>query len=219
MKNSRIHLFKIVILLYLITGCANVQLAYPPSSLLKDHSGMTSQYDLDKVRIDPKAEFSNYDVLLISSVDTSNLVDEQLTQREIKEVVEHLSKSFRSEMIKYFETIAADPSVIKEGQKSVRLDLTVTELVGTDMMMNMVVGFGAGNATGTVEGRFVDVQTRKELAAFADRKKGSGFTKKEWQDQSHSLVHADYKKLKYLLLFGDTWAENVGNIVKAHKKI
>lgn len=201
----------------LLLGCANVEMAYH-SGFLKDYARMVRQHDMDRVWIAPGADFSKYDTLIISPIDESYLRMTGLDSVERKKVFDELVKNFRSEMVRHFSTVADDPSKIKEDGQALRLDLVLTELKGTDMMMNMMVGFGTGNATGTIEGRFVDQQTGTELVSFADRKKGSGFTKKEWESEGKAWVSADFKKLKYLFLFTETWAENVGNIVETLKK-
>lgn len=213
-----IRVFPLLLGMMVVAGCANVPLKYSPSSLVGNYSGMTAKYDLDKVRIDPSANVSAYDTIVISPIDRSHMLNSDLIGSEMKEVLDYMTKKFRSEMAEHFSVVASNESELGKEAKAVRLDLAVTELIGTDVMMNLMIGFGSGNATATLEGRLVDLQTGKELVAFADRKKGSGLTKKEWQDQSHSFLPASHKRLKYLLLFCETWAENVGNIIESLKK-
>ena len=217
-KRKQTYFYKMALLLEiaLLAGCANVEMTHH-SGFLKDYARMARQHDMDKVWIEPGADFSKYDTLIISPIDESYLMMTGLDSVERKKVIDELLKNFRAEMIRHFSTVADDPSKIKDGEQALQLDLVLTELRGTDVMMNMMVGLGTGNATGTIEGRFVDTQTGRELVAFADRKKGSGFTKKEWESEGKSWVSADLKKLKYLFLFTETWAENVGNIVKTLK--
>lgn len=198
-------------------GCANVEMAYH-SGFLKDYARMVPQHDMDKVWIAPGADFSRYNTLIIPPINESYLRITDLDAIERKKVIDELVKNFRAEMIHHFSTVTHDPSKINENEPALRLDLILAELKGTDVMMNVMIGYGMGNATGTIEGRFIDTRTGEELVSFADRKKGSGFTKREWQSEAKSWISADYKKLKYLFLFAETWAENVGNIVEALKK-
>ena len=201
----------------LSSGCANVPMKYRPV-LFKDYSEMRSQCDLDKVRIASGANLSDYQTIVISPVDRLDIRIGDLNHEEKGQVLEHILKSFRVEMVKHFSTVTIDPSAVPRGEKALRLDLAFPEMRATDVMTNLIVGFGAGNATATIEGRLVDMETGEELIAFADRKKGSGFTKKEWEDEGKSWVSADLKRLKYLFLFGDTWAENFSRIVASLRK-
>jgi hypothetical protein len=116
-------------------------------------------------------------------------------------------------MSRYFKTVTSDASHAP-ADKTLRLDLSVTELKPTDVAKNFLVGFGAGNATGSIEGKFVDAETGQTLAAFMDRKKGSPFTKKEFDA---STKFPAWSKLRFLYLFTEIWAENAGKIVKAHR--
>ena len=206
--------FLCLLILTLATGCASGP-TYP-SAMFRDYSGMTKQYDLDRVRIAPGTDFSAYNTILISPVDTSSLMMTNLDLEDQKEVTSKLLENFRAEMSRHFSMVATKSSDIGQGQKALRLDLGMTEMEGTNVMLNMMVGFSSGNAKATFEGRLVDLEAGTEVVAFADRKKGFPFgSKREFWD--HSFIAPEYSQLTSLLLFTEIWAENVGNIVKSLK--
>lgn len=196
-----------------MTGCAGTP---KQSGFLATYSDMIGKYDLDQVRISSGASFAPYDTLIMTPVDTSRLgVDDIQEDEDRKNVLNKLEENFRVAIAPYFKTILSNGSGAEDATYAVRLEWAVTELRPTDVVKNLVWGFGVGNATGAIEGRFVDVKTGQELVAFVDRKKGSPFTKKEYNQQ---MKFPNWSKLRYLYIFTEIWAENTGNLVKALKK-
>ncbi len=193
-------------------GCATT----PPSSgFLGSYSEMTGKYSLDRVRIAPGVNFSSYDTLIIMPVNTKYLgIDDIQEGEDRKNILNKLEEHFRVALAPYFKTITSDTSQSGNSMHALQLEWAVTELRPTDVAKNLVWGFGVGNATATIEGRFVDTKTGQEIIAFTDHKKRSPFTKKEYDQQTK---FPNWSKLRYLYIFTDIWAENVGNLVKATK--
>ena len=208
MRKKKLFVLSGVLLCFL--GCVS---APAQTGFLNSYSGMSNQYRLDGVRVAPGADFSSYDTLILAPVDTQ-FAGYDLGEEDKKNILNKLEESFRVEMSRHFKTVTTD-KVPMSGGKALRLELAVTELKPTDVAKNLIYGFGVGNATGSIEGRFVDAQTGQELVAFMDRKKGSPFTKKEFDA---GMKFPNWSKLRYLYLFTEIWAENAGAIVKGHKK-
>lgn len=189
-----------------LSGCAAVPVG--GSGFLDNYAGMSKEYGLDEVRVDPETDLSSYDTLVISPIDTQFMNKELIAEDEAK-VLKKLKESFRVEMARYFENVVMDNSFQGKG-KVLRLDLAVTQLRPTDVLLNLAVGLCAGNATGSIEGRFVDVSTGREVIAFIDTRKGSPFSKKEF---NAAPKLPNWSELEYLYLFAEIWAENVSKIV------
>ena len=213
MKSKSNHLLLSIVIfptLVLIGGCAGTP---KHSGFLNSYADMANKFNLDQVRIAPGASLASYDTLIIAPVDTSCLgIDDIQVDEDRQNVLNKLEEHFRVEMAPYFKTITSNASEPGLGAHAVRLEWAITELRPTDVVKNLVWGFGVGNATGSIEGRFVDVKTGQELAAFTDRKKGSPFTKKEYDSQ---MKFPNWSKLRYLYIFTEIWAENAGHLVKS----
>lgn len=193
-----------------MAGCAGTPIQ---TGFLGNYSGMTNQFDLDAVRIAPGTSLTPYETLVISPID-SKFAGHYLSEKDKGNILKKFEENLRTEMARYFKNITSDSTTVGSGEV-LKLDLAVTELKPTDVATNLVVGFGAGNATGSMEGKFVDFRTGQELIAFMDRKKGSPFTKKEFDA---GTKFPNWSRLRYLYLFTEIWSENVGNIVEMLKK-
>lgn len=193
-------------------GCAGTP---KKSGFLGDYSGMTGQYDMDMVRVSDKANLSPYDTLVLKPIDTAFLGATSVQGEDRKNIINKLEENLRKEMASYFRTITMDEGQVSDPAKAVKLEVAITELQPTDVMMNLMWGFDSGNATAGIEGRFLDVATGNEIAAFADRKKGSSFTRKEYKAQ---IKFPNWSKLRYLYVFTEIWPENIAKIVNSAKK-
>ena len=210
--DGRLKWSSMALLFWALAGCATT---VPESGFLSDYSGMSGQFDLDQVRIAQGASFASYDTLIIAPVDTSRLgVDDIQEDEDRQNVLKALESNFRAALAPYFKNINSGEPSSSTQSNALRLEWAVTELRPTDVVQNLVWGFGVGNATASIEGRFVDAKTGQELAAFADRKKGSPFTKKEYGAQ---IKFPNWSKLRYLYVFTEIWSENVGYLVKSVK--
>lgn len=196
----------------MVLGCAGTP---KRSGFLDSYAGMSPRYDMDMVRVSPQANLTSYDTLLLKPIDTAYLGPSSIQGEDRERIIGKLEENFRKEMTAYFRTVTMEESQVSDSAKTVRLEVAVTELVPTDVVKNLVWGFGAGNATAGIEGKFVDMATGRELAAFSDRKKGSPFTKKEFDA---GMKFPNWSKLRYLYVFTDIWPENVAKIVNSMKK-
>ncbi len=201
---------KIIWVLSLV-GCATTPIK---TGFLDNYAGMTNQFNLDGVRIAPQLDLVSYESLILAPIDLK-FAGYDLTEAEKEDIVRKLEENFRVELSRYFKNVTSDAAMVKAG-KALKLEIAVTELRPTDVAKNLIVGFGAGNATGSIEGKFVDVETGQELIAFIDQKKGSPFTKKEF---NAGTKFPNWSKLRYLYLFTEIWAENVSNIIKKQKQM
>lgn len=206
------RILMLLLVCLVVLGCAGTP---KKSGFLDSYARMSPQYDLDMVRVSKQANLTPYDTLLLEPINTAYLGVSSVQGEDRKQIIEKLEENFRKEMSAYFRTVTMKENQISDPAKTVRLEVAVTELVPTDVVKNLVWGFGVGNATAGMEGRFVDIATGRELAAFSDRKKGSPFTKKEFDAQTK---FPNWSKLRYLYVFTQTWPENVSKIVNSMKK-
>lgn len=206
------RILTLLLVCLVVLGCAGMP---KKSGFLDSYVGMSPQYDLDMVRISTQANLTPYDTLLLKPIDTAYLGPSSVQGEDRERIIEKLEESFRKEMSAYFRTVTMEENQVSDPAKTVRLEVAVTELVPTDVVKNLVWGFGVGNATAGFEGKFVDIATGRELAAFSDRKKGSPFTKKEFDA---GMKFPNWSKLRYLYLFTEIWPENVAKIVNSMKK-
>ena len=195
----------------LISGCATAPLK---STLFEDVSNMTPQHDMDRFRVSSGLDLKHYDTLVIAPIITKGMIKgPDLTDEDEQALIGKLEENFRIQLARYFKSVIGEQETTP-AENALKLEVALTELTPTDVAANLMWGFGVGNATAGIEGRFVDAKSGKELIAFADRKKGSPFTKKEY---NAGIKFPNWSKTRYLYLFTEIWAENVGNIVKSLK--
>ena len=195
----------------LVSGCIA-----PPkeTGFLEDYSAMTGQYDLDKVRIASGANFSDYHTLVISPFDATHLGPKSLDPADRDPIFGQLEANLRQIMASYFETVTLDERQLTSKSHVLNLKIAITELIPTDIKENLMPALGLGNATASIEGTFVDMETGEELASFADRKRGSLLTKKGLNAQK---TFPKWSKLQYLYLFTEIWAESIENLVEENR--